>query len=177
MAATKPYDEDLRSIGQALEAKNINVFELKRVADRYMVQGMPEQTGSLGSKRRPWYRRLRAGSGAESLSLGSADVARLSQAGRAKRSKPRRLPDFYTVSNTLRTVGAYLDAKGVELVELHKRPISITLAYRDKKGREYGEDRAISSFYNLFLELYGKRGLTQTPTIIHLDSQLSELTS
>ena len=105
------------------------------------------------------------------------NVEKLSQAGRAKRSRPRRLPDFYSVSNTLRTVGAYLDAKGVELVELHKRPISITLSYRDKEGHQQGEDRPVSSFYNLFLELYGKRGQQKTLTVKHPNSQPSALTT
>jgi hypothetical protein len=178
MAATKHYDEDLRAIGQALEARNISVFELKRLADRYIIQGMPEQTGSLGSKLRQWYWRLRSAFTAESLTLGLDDVERLSQTGRAKRSKPRRLPDFYSVSSTLRTVGAYLDARGVELVALHKRPMTIALSYRDKHGHEHGEDRAISSFYNLFLELYGKRGQTQkTLTVKNLNRQPYELTS
>jgi hypothetical protein len=176
MAATKPYDEDLRSIGQALEAKNISVFELKRLADRYIIQGMPEQTGSLGSKVRQWYWQVRNAFRAESLSLGPDDVERLSEAGRAKRSKPRRLPDFYSVSSTLRTVGAYLDARGVELVRLYKRPITIALSYRDKQGHEHEEDRPISSFYNLFLELYGKRGQPQK-TLQSLDRQPSGVTS
>ena len=30
MAATRRYDEDLRAIGQVLEARDISVFELKR---------------------------------------------------------------------------------------------------------------------------------------------------
>ena len=80
-------------------------------------------------------------------------------------------------SDGLRTVGAYLDAKGVELVELHKRPISITLSYRDKEGHQQGEDRTVSSFYNLFLELYGKRGQQKTLTVKHPNSQPSALTS
>jgi hypothetical protein len=166
MAASKPYDEDLRSIGQALEARNITVFELKRIRDMYIIQGMPEQTGSLASKLRQWYWQLRSAFRTDSLSLDLDDVKRLSEAGRAKRSKPRRLPDFYSVSSTLRTVGAYLDARGVELVGLKKRPITIALSYRDKQGREHGEDRPISSFYNLFLELYGKRGQSQKPLTV-----------
>jgi hypothetical protein len=178
MAATKSYDEHLRSIGQALEARNISVFELKRLGDRYIIQGMPEQTGSLGSKLRQWYWQLRSAFRSESLTLGLDDVERLSEAGRAKRSKPRRLPDFYSVSSTLRTVGAYLDARGVELVGLHKRPITIALSYRDKQGREHEEDRPISSFYDLFLELYRKRGQTQkTLTAKNLNWQPSQLTS
>ncbi|TMA96918.1 MAG: hypothetical protein E6J74_07185 [Deltaproteobacteria bacterium] len=177
MAATKPYDEDLRAIGQALEARNISVFELKRLADRYVIEGTPQETSSLRTKVRQWYLQLRSGSIAESLTFRLADVEKLSQAGRAKRSRPRHLPDFYSVSNTLRTVGAYLDAKGVELVELHKRPISITLSYRDKEGHQQGEDRTVSSFYNLFLELYGKRGQQKTLTVKHPNSQPSALTS
>jgi hypothetical protein len=178
MAATKRFDEDLRAIGQALEARNINVFELRRLADRYIIQGMPEQTGSLGSKLRQWYWQLGSAFRGESMTLGAADIERLSQAGRAKRSKPRRLPDFYSISSTLRTVGAYLDASGLELVALNKRPMTIALSYRDKNGYEYREDRPISSFYNLFLELYEKRGQPQkTLAAKNLNRQPSELTS
>jgi hypothetical protein len=178
MAATKPYNEDLRSIGQALEARNISVFELKRLPDRYIIEGMPEQTGSLRSKVRHWYWQLRSLFRTESLNLGLDDVERLSQAGRAKRSKPRRLPDFYSVSSTLRTVGAYLDAREVELVGLQKRPITIAFSYRDKQGHEHGEDRPISYFYDLFLELYGKRGQSQkTLTVENLKRQPSRVTS
>ena len=161
MAATRHYDEDLRAIGQALEAKDISVFELKRMADWYVVQGMPDQTGLLRSKVRQWLRRLRSGSTAELLALGLADVDELSQAGRAKRSNPGQLTDFHSVSNTMRTIGAYLDSREAELVELHKRRISITLLYRDKTGHERKEDRTIASFYRLFLERYGKRVQTQ----------------
>src|SRR6266705_1861574 len=110
MAAARRYDEDLRAIGQAFEARDISVFELKRLADNYVIQGLPEQTGSLRSKVRRWLRRLRSGSSAELLTLGSADVEQLSQAGRAKRSNPRQLTDFHSVSNTMRTIGGYLDA-------------------------------------------------------------------
>jgi hypothetical protein len=159
--ATRRYDEDLRAIGQALEARDISVFELKRFADWYVIQGTPEQTGSLHSKVGQWLRRLRSGSTAESLTLGLSDVEQLSHAGRAKRSDPARLSNFQSVSNTLRTIGAYLDSREVELVELHKRRISITLSYRDKAGHEREEDRTISSFYRLFLEFCGKRGQTQ----------------
>jgi hypothetical protein len=118
---------------------------------------MPEQTRSVRSRVRQWLLRLRSGTRDESLTFGLADVEKLSQAGRARRSKPGQLTDFRRVSNNLRTIGAYLDSKEVELVELHKRPISITLSYRDKTGEEQREDRTVSSFYKFFLQLCGKR--------------------
>jgi hypothetical protein len=161
MAATRRYDEDLRTIGQALEARDISVFELKRLSDNYIVQGIPDQTGLLPSKVRHWLRRLGSGSSTESLALGLPDIERLSQAGQAKRSDASRLSNFQSASSILRTIGAYLDASEFELLELQKRRISITLLYRDKAGQQREEDRSISSFYRLFLELCGKRGQTQ----------------
>ena len=157
MTGRKHYDEDLRVIGQALEARDVRVFELKHLTERYVIHGMPEQTGTLRSKLGQRLKRLLSGSSADSLTLDLAEVEQLSQAGRARRSNPGQRTHFRGVSNTLRTIGAYLDSNEVELLELHKRPITVTLLYRDKSGREQKEDRTIASFYNFFLELCGKR--------------------
>jgi hypothetical protein len=152
MAAKRRYDEDLRAIGQALEGRDISVFELKRVDDLYVIQGIPDQADSLHSKVRQWLRHFHRGSINDPMRLGAVEVEQFSQAGRAKRSKPGQLTDFRTVPNILRTVGAYLDSREVdELLILQKRRISITLSYRDKTGQERQEDRSISSFYRVFL--------------------------
>jgi hypothetical protein len=160
MAASKRYDENLRSIGQALEARDIIDFELKRLADLYVIQGMPEQASSLRSRVRQWLWRLRRRPAAAPIILSSGEVEQLSQAGRAKRTNSGQLTEFRSVSSILRTTGAYLDAGELDLVELQKRRISITLSYRDKTGQQREEVRSISSFYRLFLELCGKRGQT-----------------
>jgi hypothetical protein len=157
MAAKRHYDEELRTVGRALEARDINVFVLKQLAENYVIEVMTDDTGS---KVRQWLHRLRSGSRAQ-LTLARADVERLSQTGKAKRSKWGQLTEFRKLSNTLRTIGAYLDSREVELLELQKRRISITLSYRDKTGNERQEDRSISSFDRLFLELYGKRNQQQ----------------
>ena len=36
------YDQELRAIGQALEAQGISVFEMKNQLGRYIVNGTPE---------------------------------------------------------------------------------------------------------------------------------------
>lgn len=161
MPATRRYDEDLRSVGQALEARDIIDFELKQLADLYVIQAVPEQGASLRSITRQWLHRLRSRSTDEQIIFHPADVERLSQAGRAKRSKPGQLTNFRTLSNILRTIGAYLDGSELELVELQKRRISVTLSYRDKAGDKREEVRTISSFYRLFLELCAKRAKAQ----------------
>jgi hypothetical protein len=161
MGAKTHYDRELRTIGQALEARDISVFELKRVKDLYVIQGMPDHADSLHTTARRWLRRLHRHSVNDSMIFGAVEVEELSQAWRAKRSTPGQLTEFRTVPNILRTIGAYLDSKEVELLILQKRRISITLSYRDKTGQERQEDRSISSFYRAFLELCGKRGQEQ----------------
>ncbi len=160
MATRRRYEDDLRAMGQALEAREISVFELTRLSEHYIIRGVPEQSGSLRSKVGRWLR-LGSSFSAESLTFTVADIEKLSQAGLARRFKPGQLTNFRSLSNLLRTIGAYLDSKEAELFELKKRPISLSLWYRDKAGREQREDRTISSFYDLFLELWGKRVQTQ----------------
>ena len=160
MATETCYDEDFRSIGQALEAKNIRVFELRRLGDWYIVTAAPESDGSLRSKIRNFKLRFRSGSDVESLILALSEVQERSGKGKAKRSQPGQIPQFRRLSNTLRTIGAYLESKRAKLIELKVRPFSVTLSYQDAGGQQM-EDRTIRSFYTLFLELYGKRGKTK----------------
>jgi len=160
--ATEPlYGEDFR-IGQALEAKNVRTFELRRLGDWYIVRGVTDGDGSLRSKVHKFKLRFRSGSDAEPLILGLSEVEGLSRKGKAKRSRLGRMPDFRRLSNTLRTVGAYLETKQAKLIELKVRPFSITLTYKDNYGRQQLEDRTTGSFYDLFLKLYGKRDEAKT---------------
>jgi hypothetical protein len=164
--ATEPfYGEDFRSIGQALEAKNVRTFELRRLGDWYIVRGVTAGGGSLRSKVQKFKLRFHSGSDSESLILGLSEVQDLSQKGKSKRSRLGRMPDFRRLSNTLRTVGAYLESKQAKLIELKVRPFSITLSYKDNFGRQQVEDRTIRSFYDLFLELHGKRDETNPASL------------
>jgi hypothetical protein len=157
MSNTKPYDQQLRAIGQALEARRINIFELKTQGEQYVVRGNPEKDPSLAGKIRDWRARLSGRTLEASVSFALPEIERLDRDGKTKRSRADRLPDFYNLSSTLRTVGAYLDSKGARLLEIHKSPLNITILYHNKDGHPNFEDRPIASFYNLFLNLHGKR--------------------
>ena len=156
MANTRRYAEDLRAIGQVVEAKGISHFELRRLGSSYTLQPTTEGT-HLTPRTLRWLRPLHTNPTTGFSIIGVPDLEKLSKTGRARRSKPGELTEFRSVSNILRTIGAYLDDSEFELIEFHKRPISITLLYRDKAGRDLKEDRAISSLYRLFLDLCGKR--------------------
>ena len=157
MAAKIYYQEDFRAIGQALEGKNIRVFSLRKLGDWYLMRGVPDAGDSLRSKVQKFSLRFRTGSDTESLILGLSDVKALARKGKAKRAKAGRTPEFRKLSNILRTLGAYLESKHVDLIELKMGPLSVTLSYKDSRGRQQNEDRTIRSFYDLFLELCGKR--------------------
>jgi hypothetical protein len=157
MSARKSYDQHLRVIGQALEAKRISVFELKLRNDQYVVRGKPDKDDSLMGRLRAWQERLLARSPSPVGHYTISEIERLNREARTKRTRADRLPDFYSLPNTLRTVGSYLDDQGAALMEIHKRPLSVTLLYRRENGHPNMEERTVASFYELFLALHRRR--------------------
>jgi hypothetical protein len=151
------YAEHLRVIGQAIEARDFAVYEIVHLSEWYVIHGIPDETGSVRSKVRHWLRRLRHEAPPQSLTLDLAEIEKLSEAGRARRSTPGRLTNLASVSNSLRTIGAYLDAREVELFQLKKGVVSVTLWYRDKAGHDRKEERTISSFSQLCVKLCERR--------------------
>ena len=162
METSKSYPQQLRSIGQSLEAQRIQIFELTCHDDQFVVKGEPEKEASMLAALRHWQQRRRRSDGLNaSLTFTNQDIDQLERQGRSQRAQPNRLPDFYSLPNTLRTVGHYLELKGSELLEMQKRQLSLTLLSRNKDGHPEIEERSIASFYNLFLRLHDKRGKPQ----------------
>ncbi len=161
MTRTPTYDQQLRNIGQSLEAQRINIFELKYRDHRYLVKGDPEREDSLLATLRQWQKRWRHEGMNSSLSYALQDIDQLECQGKSQRSRPDRLPDFYALSNVLRTLGAYLDDQGAELMELQKTSLTLMLLYRNREGHPAVEERSIASFYDYFLKLHGRRKMSE----------------
>jgi len=162
MQTRKSYDQQLRNIGQSLEAQRITNFELRHQGERFVVKGEPEKENSLLDTLRNWQKRRRSEGLNASLSFTGQDIDQLDRQGRANRSRANRLPDIHSLANTLRTVGSYLDLKNAELVEIHKRQLSVTILSRNRDGHPEYEERSIASFYDLFVKLHQKRGRQQS---------------
>jgi hypothetical protein len=158
MQSTKSYDQQLRNIGQSLEAQRIMIFELSHRGERFVVKGKPEKETSLLATLRNWQKRRRSEGLSTSLSFSGHDIEQLDCQGRANRLQANRLPDFHSLPNTLRTVGSYLDLKGAQLLEIHKRQLSLTILSRNKDGHPEYEERTIASFYDLFVRMHERRG-------------------
>ena len=150
------YNHELRAIGQALEAQGISTFDLKAQVGRYVASGAPEKPESLVVALRHW-RRNSWRRGPREVTYTAEDINTLEKEGQARRAANGQLPDFYNVSNILRTVGAYLDVKNARLLEMQKRPLTLTLMYQTTGGHPFIEDRTIASFYRTFTELHGRR--------------------
>jgi hypothetical protein len=158
MQSRPAYHQQLRSVGQSLEAQRISVFELSCDGERIVVKGQPDKETSLLAALRNWQKQRRSDGLNASLSYTGLDIEQIDLQGRGKRSQLNRLPDFHSLANMLRTVGWYLDLKGSELLELHKHQLSVTIISRDKNGYPQYEERTIASFYDLFVRLHGQRG-------------------
>jgi hypothetical protein len=157
MSAKRSYDGQLRSIGQSLEAQRINVFELSKEGDDYVIKGEPDRESSLLAALRSWQRRLRTDGAGSSLTFTVGDIDELDRQGRARRSKANRLPDFHSLPNTLRMVGSYLESKQAELIELRKHELSYSILSRSKYGHPEFEEKSLGSFYDLFVKLHSRR--------------------
>jgi hypothetical protein len=148
------YAEELRSIGQALQAAGVTSFELHSAKAGYFIKDLAEPPFSL----RNWMRqRLKKNSATATYGFDLSHVEELSNAGRARRSNAGQLTNFRDLSNLLRTIGEYMDSKEVELIELQKTPMSVLLVYRDKLGNEVREDRSMAGFYSVFREILMNR--------------------
>ena len=152
------YHQQLRSVGQSLEAQRIRVFELSCEGERIVVKGEPEKETSLLAALRAWQKQRRSNGLSASLTYTGQDLEQIDRQGRANRSQANRLPDFHSLPNMLRIVGWYLDQKGAELFELRKHELSWTIVSRDKHGYPQYEERPIASFYKLFVSLHDRRG-------------------
>jgi len=120
-----------------------------------VIQGERNKSGSLG-KKLAGFLGSTSSSNSHSFTLNLAEINK-QQANTAKPSTSEPRDNFRRPANVLGTIGAYLDSKQAELFELKIRPISLSLWYRDNGGREQREDRAVSSFHNLFVELRDKQ--------------------
>ncbi len=81
MTGRTTYDRQLRTIGQSLEAQRIQLFELTRQGERYVVKGEPEKETSLLATLRQWQKRVRSEGINNSLSFHRSDLEQLDQSG------------------------------------------------------------------------------------------------
>src|SRR5262245_65952605 len=82
MENSKSYPQQLRSIGQSLEAQRIQIFELSCQENGFIVKGEPEKEASMLAALRLWQQRRRSAGLNGSLTFTSQDIDQLDRQGR-----------------------------------------------------------------------------------------------
>jgi hypothetical protein len=149
------YALALRAIGQSLEAQQPKDFDLSVI-----------ETGFVVRENKPrylkWRRTIRTNGVEKALDLSDVhfsvdDIARLNQSGKERRQTPAQTPDFYVLSQTLRTVGGFVDRRGFRLLELSRRSPKLILRLEQSEGRRLIETHTIASLHNIFVAMFFDR--------------------
>ena len=149
------YALALRAIGQSLEAQQTKDFDLSAI-----------ETGFVVRENKPrhlkWPQTIRRNGKGKALDLSDVlysvdDIARLDQSGKERRKTPAQTPDFYVLSQTLRTVGGLVDRRGFRLLELSRRGLKLTLRLEQPEGRSLVETHTIASLHNIFIGMFFDR--------------------
>ena len=172
------YAQPLRAIGQALEVLNMQDFEVEPVGHDFYIRGnLPSSTNRALLGRGCTTDELRAiwgampkedsedpeGSIRSNLSVLSSrielcytaqDVDRLEEAGRGRRGMARQAAEAYSVSQILRSIGAYLNQKRARLLKLNREVDCVVVEYETTMGSRMKETLAIRDLYDLWVRMY-----------------------
>lgn len=164
------YARDLRAIGDDLESKHIEDFELKSDGINYLMRVeawepppkkspkdiLVEGLHTLWQKLQQREPRPVFPADFEQRYT-PEDIDRLDREGWTRRQQSHKMPGTESLSQVLRAVGAYLDLKGAHLLGVSKRGPWITLRYKTAEGGQELEEFMISTLYDFCVRMYIQR--------------------
>ena len=178
MTVPNEYAQLLRAIGQALEILQFGSFVLEFTGAEFFVRGsavtsMEQEKArairervikfvweALPGERAPdeeiefamstWPAEL-------DLRYTAKDMDRLEQQGKAKRRNVTDVPDVASLSQLLRTIGAYVAQKRARLVKIARYGESLVIEYDTVGGEKREETVSAASLYEFWAQLYMQR--------------------
>jgi hypothetical protein len=177
---TDPNEHDaqlLRAIGQALEVLQFGSFTMEFTGGDFLVRGRaatsPEQEKARAMRQKviKFVWEALPGEKASEAEIAFAmstwpaeldlrytakDMDRLEQQGKAKRQNVASVPDVASLSQLLRTIGAYVEQKKARLVKISRYGESLVIQY-DTVAGETTEEVSSGSLYELWVQLYLQR--------------------
>jgi hypothetical protein len=161
------YAQTLRTVGQMLEALEIQSFELKIEGNDFTVSAQKSRRPREKSLRVFW-RRLRGkgagsrgtnkpSSGIVELHYTTAEIARIDCVGRAKRGATAGAPEPHSLSQVLRAVGAYVDRKGGQLLTVLKDNQNIDFEYKSGLKTKVSQQFTVPALYDYWVKMYLNR--------------------
>ena len=164
MAGLTEYSQGLRAIGQALEARNIQGFEIEPSGDELIVRGIAPamaQRGVSGAAPAPDFANTAPDPVEQNrrielhYSLNAIDL--LEDAGRRRRSASGKPTDTSSLSQVLRCIGGYLQQKYARLLKITRAHEIVAVEYETSLGSRMKETFAVGDLYNLWVRMYLQR--------------------
>lgn len=166
------YAQILRTIGQMLEALEIQSFELRIEAGDFMVSSdEPRQRrkSPRASSLRVFWQRLcgkktgskfsnKPSSGVLELHYTAADITRADSEGRSKREAAVRAPEPHSLSQILRAVGGFVDQQGGQLLTVRKQNQTVDFEYKSRLKTNVCKQYTVAGLYDYWVKMYLKRG-------------------
>ena len=137
----------LRAIGNDLESRGLKTFEIRKHHDRYVVrcgyQSPPAVTPLV-------------------LEYTEKDIEEINSSEREKTAAGQRTVDFSTLSQTLRTIGSYLDRKksilqGISNNDVTRSEPIFKIEYETADGSLFVEERSPAALYDIGVYLYKRQ--------------------
>lgn len=170
------YDRSFRVIGQALEILNIQNFEMEPAGDDFYISGSVPVTANddiLSSRYNSasvWGAlpgrgdQLWSGKGSNLISFSRIDlcytvqdVQRLEKEGRARRGSSQDSADASSLSQVLRSIGAYLNQKRASLCKISREADSLAVEFKTSMGSRIKETLTLKDLYDLWVRMYLQR--------------------
>lgn len=179
--ATVRYAEELRAIGQALEAlkfTSVAVVELEVEGDGYRVRAEVDQSEKadvsfaaitkkfvlsfgflLQTKKQPTARSIE-------LRYGPREIQKMIQEGASRRLDIHAVPDHFSLSHILRQAGAYVDDfYHATLARVIVKGRWITICYKDSCGQIKELKQDLQFFYDYWVKMYLRRSDRPVPRL------------
>jgi len=167
------YAQAFRVIGAALEDLEVEDFDLEIKDLEYWIRGCAKDApNTVPVEKRKFFgnwlkvrKRLFApqSGAAFELHYTPADLRELELKGRAQRGTAQGFPDAQSLSETLRSVGEFLDLKHVCLSRLSMRGRWITLHYKSAQGHLVVEEHTAASLHSFWIGLCARRAGDDRP--------------
>ncbi len=162
------YAQILRTIGQALEALDIQSFVLRKEAGDLTVSLQDSRVRRrLRRKKflRVSWRRLRGkelgprlthkpSSGVVELHYTDADIARVDSEGRAKRGTTAGTPEPHSLSQILRAVGGFVDQQRGQLLTVRRENQNVNFEYESRLKTKVCQQFTVPRLYDYWVKMY-----------------------
>jgi hypothetical protein len=142
------YSEILRAIGQDLELRGMKTFDVRNEGPNVLVQcGYQEPPAPMPV----------------TLQYTPADIDELQLAGEKRRGQSSTAQDFYTLSQTLRAIGGYVEQKKGRLLRISNdhstgADVVFRIEYEMEDGERMTDVYSSSAIYDICVSMYKHRG-------------------